>query len=389
MTFTLIFSLTLLAGVLTSELARRSILSTAVVFLAAGFIVGNSVLGAFAFNPEDQLVVWLTVFTLFSVLFTDGMRAGIADLKASWPLVWRALGIGLPLTMAGTAALAHWIAGLPWLESWLLGAILSPTDPVLVSAIVGQKQVPKRIRDLLNVESGLNDGLTLPVILVLLGETQHQAVKVGIPLEQALLGIALGVAAAWATIRLEESRIFGATEAYRPLLGVSIGLIVLSSSFLLGVNAFLAAFAAGITVSSVSPAVHESFNQFGELLTELLKLAALLAFGSLISFSELSRLPGTAYLFTALALVAVRPASLAVALAGSGLPWLEWVTAAWFGPKGFSSATYALWVVTSSASRKLEIYHLAGLVIIASIVAHSSTDVIVARWFCEEEEREG
>jgi NhaP-type Na+/H+ or K+/H+ antiporter len=385
-TFTLIFSLTLLAGVLTSELARRSILSTAVIFLAAGFIAGSGVLGAIPAEPENPLVVWLAAFALFSVLFTDGMRAGFEDLRASWRLVWRALGIGLPLTMAGTAVLAHWITGLPWLESWLLGAILSPTDPVLVSAIVGQEEVPKRLRDLLNVESGLNDGLTLPVILVLLGQTQHQAVKVGLPLEEAVLGIALGATVAWATIRLEESPVFAATEAYRPLLGVAIGLIVLSASFIVGVNEFLAAFAAGVTVSTVSPAVEEAFNRFGELLTELLKLAALLAFGALISVKELSLLPWTAYVFMALALLAVRPAALAVALAGTGLPWREWVTAAWFGPKGFSSVTYALWVVTSNSVRKYEVYHLAALVIVASIVAHSSTDVPVARWFRKEED---
>lgn len=99
------------------------------------------------------------------------MRVGFKDLRSAWRLPGRALLFGLPLTLALTAVFAHYIVGLPWLESLLLGAILAPTDPVFAAAIVGREEVPGRLRHLLNVESGVNDGLALPFVLVLLALT--------------------------------------------------------------------------------------------------------------------------------------------------------------------------------------------------------------------------
>ena len=98
-------------------------------------------------------------------------RSDSAISPAAWRLPGRALLLGLPLTLALTAVFAHYIAGLPWLESFLLGAILAPTDPVFAAAIVGREEVPGRLRHLLNVESGVNDGLALPIVLVLLAAT--------------------------------------------------------------------------------------------------------------------------------------------------------------------------------------------------------------------------
>lgn len=117
----------------------------------------------------------LAELALFSVLFTDGMRVGWRDLRSAWREPGRALLLGLPLTVLVTAVLAHVVAGLPWLHAFLVGAVLAPTDPVFAAAIVGREEVPRRLRHLLNVESGVNDGLVLPVVLVLLaaaGETR-------------------------------------------------------------------------------------------------------------------------------------------------------------------------------------------------------------------------
>ncbi len=112
-----------------------------------------------------------------------------------------------------------------------------------------------------------------------------------------------------------------------------------------------------------------------------MKLAALLVFGALMSAHFLVAIPWTGYVFAALVLVAVRPAALAVALWGGGLEWREWVAAAWFGPKGFASVVFGLLVLKSGVARADELFHLAALVIVGSILAHSSTDVLVARWF--------
>ncbi len=282
MTTLFIFALTLLVAVLVSDLADRTVLSTAVLFLLAGFVSGQGVLGVITLNSDNPVVGALAELALFSILYTDGMRLGAKDLASAWRLPGRALLFGLPLTLVGTALLGHWLVALPWAESFLLGAVLSPTDPVFAAAIVGREEVPARLRQLLNVESGLNDGLALPIVITMLAVVGKEPVNLAHVLAEILLGVMIGVVVPCVAIRLERSRFFSAHVAYQPLNAFAIGLLVYTISSLVHANSFLAAFAAGITVATIGPEVREAFHRFGELISELLKLAALLVFGALI-----------------------------------------------------------------------------------------------------------
>ena len=381
----LAFAVLLFVGVLFSGLAHRTVLSTAVLFLLAGLVLGDGVTGVLDLQPDDGLVEGLAELALFSVLYTDGMHVGVRELRSAWRLPGRALILGMPLTFAITAALAHWVAGLPWVESMLIGAVLAPTDPVFAAAIVGREEVPRRLRSLLNVESGLNDGLALPVVLVLLtalGGSEVSGAELAVEL---LLGVVLGVVVPAAAILLIRSRYTSATPLYASLGGLSIGLMVLGIANLTHANLFLAAFTAGITVATMAPEVQEDFADFGELVTELLKLAAILVFGALISPAFLGEIPMSGWVFALLALVLARPVAIVVALIGSHLPPAEKAVAAWFGPKGFASVVYGLIVLDSGIGLADELFHLIALVIFASILAHSSTDVPIAHWFARQE----
>ena len=263
----------------------------------------------------------------------------------------------------------------------MVGAVLCPTDPVFAAAIVGREEIPYRLRNLLNVESGLNDGLALPIVVVLLAVVGPDSVHLVSLSSEVLAGIGIGIGIPFVAIRLERSRFFHATTAYEPLNAFAIGLLVLGLSSLTHANAFLAAFSAGITVATMSPAVRDAFHEFGELVAELLKLAALLVFGALISPRFLGEIPLTGYLFAALALFVARPVSLAIALIGSALRARERIAAAWFGPKGFASVVYGLLILRSGVAARSDLFHLVALVVVASIIAHSSTDVVVAPWF--------
>ncbi|MGI8938883.1 MAG: cation:proton antiporter [Iamia sp.] len=377
----LAFAGLLLLAVLVSSLAHRTVLSTAALFLVGGFLLGEGSLGVLDIRPEDELVATLAELALFSVLFTDGMRVGLGELRSAWRLPGRALVLGLPLTLLATALMAHYVAGLPWLESFLLGAALSPTDPVLAAAIVGREEIPYRLRNLLNVESGLNDGLALPVVVVLLAAAGAESVTNLELVSEVLAGIALGVAIPYVAIKLERTRYFSAATAYEPLNAFAIGLLVLALALLTHANVFLAAFSAGITVATMSPAMRAAFHEFGELVAELLKLGALLVFGALISLSFLGEIGVRGYVFALLALVAARPLALGLALLRSKLTRKETLAAAWFGPKGFASVVYGLLILDAGIARSDQLFHLVALVVVASILAHSSTDVIVARWF--------
>jgi len=205
-----VFAAALLLAVLIPERASRGVLSTAVLFLVTGFVMSQGMFGVVVLSPQDPVVAVLAELALFSVLFTDGMRTGAKELSSAWRLPGRALLLGLPLTLVFTAMLAHWVAGLPWLESFLIGAVLSPTDPVLAAATVSRQEVPRRLRQLLNVESGLNDGLALPIVIVLLTVAGSTELKLGTLASELTLGVGLGVFIPWLAIRLERNRHLGA-----------------------------------------------------------------------------------------------------------------------------------------------------------------------------------
>ncbi len=392
MTAVLVFAITLLIAVLVSELADRSVLSTAVLFLVAGMATGKDALGVLSLRPDDPVVDVFAELALFSILFTDGMRVGVQELIAAWRLPGRALLMGLPLTMIGTGLIAHWVVGLSWSESFLIGAVLSPTDPVFAAAIVGRQEVPARLRHLLNVESGLNDGLALPIVLAMLAVVGSEPFSVWSTGVDLLTGVAIGIAIPWCAIRLEQTPLFRAHASYQPLFAFAIGLLVLTTASLAGANIFLAAFAAGVTVATVGPDVRREFHRFGDLLSELLKLAALLVFGALISPKFLGEIPPSGYVFALLVLVAVRPVAISVSLLFSSLGWREHAAAAWFGPKGFASVVFGLLILREASAGNLpweqadQLFHLVAICIVASIVAHSSTDVIVARWLGQNSE---
>ncbi|GAC1327522.1 MAG: cation:proton antiporter [Mycobacteriales bacterium] len=380
----LVFAVTLVVAVLISGYAQRSVLSTAVLFLAAGFLVGGGVGGLVHVGARDPLVATLASLALFSVLFTDGMHAGLAEMRSAWGLPGRALLLGMPLTFLGGTLLVHVLSPLDWTESALVGAVLTPTDPVFAAVIVGRTDVPRRLRQLLNVESGLNDGLALPVVLILLSVVAGEHRSTVVVLLELVLGIALGVVVPVVLLRLERTRFFGAAGRYQPLNAFAIGLLVLALCLATKANPYLAAFAAGSTVATVSPEARASFERFGGLLAELTMLAALLVFGALLTPDLLSATPGAGYLLAVLLLVLVRPVSVVLALLGSVLDRRETAAAAWFGPKGFASVTYGLLVLQSSARNAAPMFGLIAVTIALSILAHSSTDVVVARWFHDE-----
>jgi NhaP-type Na+/H+ or K+/H+ antiporter len=311
------------------------------------------------------------------------MRASIHDLAAAWKLPGRALLFGLPLTLCGTALLAHMLAGIPWLPALLVGAILCPTDPVFAAAIVGREEIPARLRFLLNVESGINDGLALPIVLGLLAIVGHGEVaslRLG---GELLWGIALGVILPWALCRLHRTPLFGIAKPYEPLFAFAVGLLTLSIAALTHGNIYLAAFAAGVTLTSVEPELRAEFHQFGELIAELLKLAALLVFGAMLAPHYFIGIGLGGYTFALLAVILARPLALLVSLAGSTLSWQEQITAAWFGPKGFASVIYGFLLLNAAVPDAEHLFHLLAIVIAISMIAHSSTDVLLARWFSE------
>ncbi len=379
MALVLAFGLVLLISVSLSGLAARTVLSTALLFLVAGALLGPGGLGIAPIRSDDQIVTVLADLALFTVLFTDGQRACLPALRESWRLTGRALGLGMPLTMVGIAIPAHFLAGFDWSTAFLVGAILAPTDPVFASALVGRSDVPLRLRRLLNVESGLNDGLALPFVLIFLATAQHTSshlVDVAVELVVGLLigaGIAALVALAWRT------KLLTAEPRLQPLGPAAIAVVVYATCHLTHANPYLAAFAAGSTLATLDGVAADSFESFGDLLSESSKFAALLVFGALITPERLSHLSWQDWLVPVLAIVLVRPAALLLSLLWTPLPRRERMTAAWFGPKGFASVVYGLIALQAGLPNGTAVFDIVAATIALSIVLHSTSDVPVAK----------
>lgn len=381
----LAFGVLMMAAVLISERARRTVVSTSVLFLVAGLLLGSGGLGLVEVAGEDDVVRHFAELALFSILFVDGAQLPLEDLRAAWRLPGRALLVGMPLTFGALALAGHLILGMTWIEAMLVAAILSPTDPVFVAEILGREAVPLRLRRLLSVESGLNDGLALPVVMVLLAFAGSGQAEPWKPFASAGLGVLLGVAVPWFFLWLERRTFLGSSEQYRPLGGLAIAAVLFGASELIHANEFLAAFTGGITLATVREEFAIDLRDLLLPVAEAIKLATLMVFGSILSLPFLFApgWPGVA--FAAVALLASRPLGLVLAMFRGGLSRKEWLAAAWFGPKGFASLLYALLMLHAGLARGTWLFQVAALVIVASIIAHSSTDAMVARVFAREE----
>src|SRR5947208_17155484 len=164
----------LVVGALVSGIARRSFLSLTALFVIGGFALGEGGVGLLDFDPQSGFVFGLATIALIVILFRDGLEVESEMLQTAWHLPLRKIVLAMPLTAGVVACATKALTDLSWTESFLVGALLSPTDPVLSSNVVTNPRVPRLIRHSLNLESGLNDGLALPAVLALVAALDAQ-----------------------------------------------------------------------------------------------------------------------------------------------------------------------------------------------------------------------
>ncbi len=388
MLFLLAFSIALLIAVLLSGVAARTIFSTTILFLIAGMFLGSLHLPLVEDLTSSQpFLQQFVTLAMLAVLFPDGMEINLNELRRDWELPAKALLLGLPLTILIIAFFAHQFVGLYWYQALLVGAVLSPTDPVVAAAII-QPNVPPKLRNLINVESGLNDGLALPIILAILSIFGFRQPSLGSWVLEVLLGFAIGLLIPWLLSRVANFRQNLISNAYAPLFGFGVLLLLISTAYLLHANVFIAAYAGGIGFASFSPRYCKAFQSLGGPLAELMKLGAILLFGAFVSLDFLRSITTTQIVFAILVLFLARPLAFLITLFRSSLPWRERATAAWFGPRGFASVVYALLIVSYGVDRSKNLFALISWVILFSIVLHSTTDQFFAHWIGEEHEEE-
>jgi sodium/hydrogen antiporter len=366
-----------------SGVMRGTVLSASVLSVALG--AGLAGAGVVHVDVGAETIVELIELALVVTLFSDGMFVEGELLRRHWGPVARALTIAMPITMALLALAAKALfPALNWAEAFLLGAVLSPTDPVVTSAVVTSRLVPASVRHTLNLESGLNDGLALPFVLFFLilagpgGDAGGEAAKLlGEAAVGVVIGIALGVAAGRLHPRLPGG---GLTARYEGIYAVGFALVAFGFAESTFGNGLIAAFVCGISMGASEREVPAGFVEFAENASAILQVLTFFVFGALIVATGFHHSIPPLVVFVLLALLVARPAAVLLSFLRTGIPREEKLFMAWFGPKGVASMLFALFVLKSQVEQGALIFDIAAIAIVTSIVAHGLTDTIGARW---------
>jgi NhaP-type Na+/H+ or K+/H+ antiporter len=366
-----------------SGLMRGTVLSISVLSVAAGLILAET--GAIHVDGSDTAVVNLFLLALIVTLFSDGLFVERELLVLHWGPVVRALLIALPLTLGLLGLAAKLLfTELGWAEAFLLGAVLSATDPVVTSAVVTSQRVPAAVRHALNLESGLNDGLALPFVLFFIilaspaGNEGSEAAKlVGEAAFGAVVGIVLGQLAGRVTHHLPGG---GIVRRYEGIYALGVGLLAYGIADVTIGNGLIAAFVCGISLGVAEHDIADDFVVFSENVSSILQVLTFFAFGGLIVATAYHGSIPPLIAFIAFALLIARPVAIGLSFIRVGLPASQRAFIAWFGPKGVAGILFAELVLKSDVSHGTLIFETAAFVILASIVIHGATDTLGTRW---------
>ncbi|MFC3230992.1 cation:proton antiporter [Marinibaculum pumilum] len=383
-----------LAYGLLSRRLQGGLLTLPLLFVAFGWAVGDGGLGLAALHPEHGVIHLVAEATLILVLFTDASRIDLGRLVADHTLPMRMLLFGLPLTVAaGTAAALLIFPHFSLAEAALLAAVLAPTDAALGQAVVSSKAVPVRIRQSLNVESGLNDGLALPLVLVCAlwvgGAAAEQAAGVSssadlawFALAQVTLGPAVGGLVGWAGALLIDAATARGwmTAGFQGLASLAIAVLAFALAEQVGGNGFIAAFAAGLAFGHAVKVrgnfIYELMESEGQFLT----LLTFLVFGAAMLPEGLAGLSWDMLLYALLSLTVLRMLPVALSLVGSGVSFATIGFLGWFGPRGLASILFALLIVERyDLVRAKELLAITIVTVGLSVLLHGVTAAPLAR----------
>jgi NhaP-type Na+/H+ or K+/H+ antiporter len=390
-------ALALLAVAAVSRRLSGTPITPAIMFVSIGLLVGPKFLDTVDIPSTSATVRALAEATLALVLFSDASRIDLGKLRRGISLPVRLLGIGLPLTIAlGALAAAAIFGQLTFWEAAILGVILAPTDAALGQAVVTEPRVPGRVRQGLNVESGLNDGICVPLLFAAVAAadvTSHISDgRSGLTLvvEEVGYGVVGGVTAGVliGAIVLYAGRRDLIAGAWRQVIPAAGAVLAYGTADALGGSGFIAAFVAGMVFRGVIKRDPEEMNRLTEEVGSVLNGVTFVVFGAILLGPAVGELSWELALYAVLSLTVVRMIPVAIAMLGSHarMPTLAFM--GWFGPRGLASIVFAVIVVEESRLPHenllvLAIYLTVGL----SVFAHGLTAAPLAKLYADWFER--
>jgi NhaP-type Na+/H+ or K+/H+ antiporter len=359
------------------------------LFTAFGLVAGPAFLGIVPLQIDNQSVHLLAEVTLILVLFSDAANIDLGQLRRDHNLPVRMLLIGMPLTIAlGAAAALLFFGSLGFWEAALLAAILVPTDAALGQAVVSNRLVPVRIRQALNVESGLNDGIALPFVLIFaaLASAMHVDTGAGEWLlfgaKQVVFGpiagIAMGYVGAKLVARCYQTQWMSETAEGMIALGLAFGAFALAE--LVHGNGFIAAFVAGLTFGNTLQHKCEFLYEFAESEGQILILLTFAAFGAAMLPQALSVATLSYVAFAIIALTLVRMLPVHLSMMGTGIKPVTSAFLGWFGPRGLASVLFVLLILEEvDIDNEATVFTVVIFTVALSVLLHGVTAGPAAR----------
>lgn len=393
MHFDLVVLAILVAFIVYSLVTRavdRSLLTLPIIFMCFGYGLSEQLRAAVPPDVMHEGKRLLAEITLVLVLFSDASHVQFSQLKQSWNLPARMLLVGLPLSI-GLGTLVTWLVspegGIAM--ALLTAAVLTPTDAALGQSVVTSANVPEKLSETINVESGLNDGLVLPFVLLaatLATAGMANAAADGLALKAALqivLGPLAGMFTGWVVARLmdvaQERRLIAASAEGLVFLAAAFAAYVLAT--VIGGNGFIAAFVAGMIFGNTYKHNIRFVREFMEGAGLLLTMSSFLVFGAVLLPEGLAHASMKTVLIAVLFLTVVRVGAIWLSLLGSGLKTREKLFLGWFGPRGLASILFTLVILDAfEFANEAELLACVSMTVALSILVHGLSSTPLARW---------
>ncbi len=377
----LVAALFLTFGMVGRRLESTS-LTGPMIFVGFGLLAWKTEL--ITLSPDHQLVHGLAEITLVVVLFADAARIDLRRLRGEHAIPVRLLFAGIPLTVIlGTAAAFVILPAMSIWEAALLASILAATDAALGQAVVSSPVVPQRIRTALNVESGLNDGMALPLVLLFAslasiggGAGESAAYWIRFGLLQVTLGPLAGiVVGAIGAIGVQQALKRKWTSGpHEGIATLATAALAVAAAELIGGNGFIAAFVAGLVFGNLLPRRCDFIHEFAESEGQLLTLATFGLVGACVIPHALAGNEPAWWIYAALALTVIRMLATSLSLIGAKLSVSTHLFLGWFGPRGLASVLFAMIALEGMDIKNGEMIRgVVAATVVLSVFLHGAT----------------
>ena len=388
-----LIGIVIIVSALLSGLVDRSGLPHVAVFIFIGAALGPAGLAVFNMTLDSPVLRVVATLSLTLVLFTDAVTLNIKEVKRHAGLAFRMLGPGTIVCATLTALAAWWLLGIAPASAAILGAALASTDPVLLRGLLRRRDISPQTRQALQLESGLNDVVLLPIVVVAIVLTgQHNLAtdgfaKMGFGL--FILGPGAGVAiglVAVSALDLIRKRV-GVRRDYESLYSLGVAFTAFAAAEAVHGSGFLAAFAAGMTIAALDVELCDCFVEYGGVTAEMLLLFTFVIFGSSLIWGGFTGLDTRTVIFAAFAILIRVPIYLLTLIGSSVDRRGRWLIA-WYGPSGLSSLLLILLAVFAGVPGSDTLFRIAALVVMISIVLHGASPMLLTHFSRKAELKE-